>query len=159
MPLPPSLRQRAIDKNVGATALRAPGHQPSASTPLRGFSQSGVPVAAAFTPGPWEFDCGLIPPDGPERYADIYVTESEGEPLIIASFNEMREFRCSEGIANAALIAAAPDLYEALEATHKLISAFAHSGFTDEDIGGQLFTNQGKIFTALRKARGEVTQP
>jgi hypothetical protein len=58
------------------------------------------------TPGPWEWDNGLLPPDGPERFADIYTV---GGDIIIASFNE----RIPEGEANAHLIAAAPDLLEA----------------------------------------------
>jgi hypothetical protein len=57
----------------------------------------------AFTPGPWEWDCGVVPPDGPGRYADIYVDSGE---LIIASFNN----EIPEGHANARLIAAAPTM-------------------------------------------------
>jgi hypothetical protein len=62
------------------------------------------------TPGPWEWDSGVIPPDGPGRYADIYV---DGGDTIIASFNNC----IPEGVANARLIAAAPEL---LEAAHEL---------------------------------------
>lgn len=61
----------------------------------------------AHTPGPWKWDCGIIPPDGPGRYADIY---TDGGDLIIASFNN----EIPEGSANARLIAAAPELLEAL---------------------------------------------
>jgi len=61
--------------------------------------------AGAHTPGPWEWDAGIIPPDGPERYADIYADDE----IIIASFND----QIPEGRANARLIAAAPDLLKA----------------------------------------------
>lgn len=62
----------------------------------------------AHTPGPWEWDAGLVPPDGPHRYADIYVNGGE---TIIAEFND----NIPEGRANARLIAAAPDMLEALK--------------------------------------------
>lgn len=58
---------------------------------------------ATHTPGPWEWDAGVVPPDGPGRYADIYV---DGGETIIASFNDA----IPEGRANARLIAAAPTL-------------------------------------------------
>lgn len=61
------------------------------------------------TAGPWAWDSGVIPPDGPGRYADIY---RDGGDLIIASFND----QIPEGRANARLIAAAPDLLGALKA-------------------------------------------
>ena len=60
------------------------------------------------SPGPWECDAGIIPPDGPERYADIY---TDGGDLIIARFNDL----IPEGRANGRLIAAAPELLEALK--------------------------------------------
>ena len=47
------------------------------------------------------------------------------------------------------------ELYEALATTHRLISDFAASGFTDPDIGQRLFENQGSVNRALDKARGE----
>jgi hypothetical protein len=61
------------------------------------------PDLTAHTPGPWDWDCGIVPPDGPERYSDIY---TEGGDLIIARFNDL----IPEGLANARLIAAAPEL-------------------------------------------------
>ena len=55
-------------------------------------------VALAATQEPWEWDSGIIPPDGPGRYADIYTDAGE---LIIAHFND----QIPEGQANAAHIA------------------------------------------------------
>lgn len=73
-------------------------------------------IAAQHTPGPWEWDCGVIPPDGPDRYADIY---KDGGELIIATFNDA----IPEGRANASLIAAAPDLLAALREISGLIES------------------------------------
>jgi len=71
---------------------------------------------AKHTPGPWEYDYGIVPPDGPEKYSDIYVIGDDREPIIIAEFNNC----IPEGQANARLIAAAPDLLEALKWLHEL---------------------------------------
>ena len=64
-------------------------------------------VSAKATPGEWEWDSGIEPPDGPERYADIYV---DGGNLIIARFND----QISEGQANADLIARSVNLVRLL---------------------------------------------
>ena len=66
---------------------------------------------AKHTPGPWEYDYGIVPPDGPEKYSDIYVIGDDREPIIIAEFNNC----IPEGLANARLIAAAPDLLAVLK--------------------------------------------
>lgn len=70
--------------------------------------------AVGHTPGPWGWDAGIVPPDGPERYADIYV---DGDDTIIARFND----QIPEGRANARLIAAAPDLLVAAKAAKKFL--------------------------------------
>ena len=67
----------------------------------------GGVAMSTHTPGPWRWDAGPVPPDGPERYSDIYV---DGGETIIARFNEL----IPEGRANAKLIAAAPVLLAAL---------------------------------------------
>lgn len=72
------------------------------------------------TPGPWEWDSGMVPPDGPGRYSDIYV---EGGDKIIAEVNEFLEISPEEGRANALLIKAAPDLLNALRELHEM---YAH---------------------------------
>lgn len=66
-------------------------------TPL---SERLAELSGKATPGDWEWDAGLIPPDGPGRYADIYTPDEDGEPIIITEFND----GLSEGRSNAALI-------------------------------------------------------
>ena len=63
------------------------------------------------TPGPWEWDAGVIPPDGPGRYADIYIIAEDGEPTILAEFNDS----LPEGRANAYLMTAGPEMFAALQ--------------------------------------------
>ena len=82
---------------------------------------------AKHTPGPWLFDYGTVPPDGPGTYADIYV---DGGDTIIAHFNNL----IPEGLANARLIAAAPAMLEALQGlTHGLPELLESIGYTDEE--------------------------
>lgn len=66
---------------------------------------------ASHTQGEWQWDAGIIPPDGPGHYADIYVLDEDREPIILAEFNDS----LPEGRANARLIAAAPELLDALQ--------------------------------------------
>ena len=56
----------------------------------------------AHTPGPWNYDYGLVPPDGPHRYSEVTV---EGGNHIIANVNEFLD-----GHENGNLISAAPEL-------------------------------------------------
>jgi hypothetical protein len=110
-----------------------------------------------FTPGPWEWDSGLIPPDGPGRYADVYV---DGGDKIIASFNEMREFSPAEGRANAHLIAAAPDLYAAakasVEAYDEMVASLGDDEFSAPAPGSLDSPDITLARTALSRARGEA---
>lgn len=79
------------------------------------------------TPGPWSFDYGTVPPDGPGTYADIYV---DGGDTIIAHFNN----QIPEGLANARLIAAAPALLKALRGA---IGALEFSRDYHSDLGNE----------------------
>ncbi|NML11286.1 hypothetical protein HHL08_14215 [Sphingobium sp. AR-3-1] len=67
-------------------------------------------LLAKATPGDWAWDAGVIPPDGPGRYADIYVTGEDLEPIILAEFNDS----LPEGRDNARLITAALNALPAL---------------------------------------------
>jgi hypothetical protein len=60
------------------------------------------------TPGPWTYDSGIIPPDGPGRYSTVSTYDGDTD---IAEVNDL----IAQGSANAKLIAAAPDLLEALK--------------------------------------------
>ncbi len=64
------------------------------------------------TQGEWQWDAGIIPPDGPGRYADIFVLDEDGEPIIIAEFNDS----LPEGRANAQIMTSAKALLRSLEA-------------------------------------------
>lgn len=74
-------------------------------------------MSGGYTAGPWQWDAGIIPPDGPGRYADIFVIDEDREPVTIAEFNDS----LPEGRANARLIAAAPELFEALDMCRMII--------------------------------------
>lgn len=59
------------------------------------------------TPPPWEWDSGIIPPDGPHKYCDVYV---DGGDTIIANVNDC----IPQGKANAAFIVTAVNSHAAL---------------------------------------------
>lgn len=67
-------------------------------------------MTAQHTPGPWEWGAGIIPPDGPGYYAEIYVLDEDREPIILADFND----GIPSGRANGRLMAVAPELLDAL---------------------------------------------
>ena len=111
------------------------------------------------TPGPWTFD------------HDSYTVESGG--LIIASVCTVDDYSgleeeckpqfAEECAANAVLIAAAPDLYEALDralgAINDLYRERAHDGHCSLWEAKQMYNNDGAVIAAraaLRKARGEA---
>lgn len=99
--------------------------------------------APKFRYGPW----GQFKTDG--RKIEIVPA---GRPGVIATVKVADEV----DEANAHLIAALPDLYYALKATHRLIAEGAAEGFRPDagDWAERLFTNQGRIYAALRKAEG-----
>jgi hypothetical protein len=103
---------------------------------------------AKFTPGPWEWDAGIIPPDGPGRYADVYV---EGGEKIIARFNDC----IPEGRANAALITAAPALYEALSECEAMLTVLATAYGEDEHEGVKRCVNAGRAALAAARQQEE----
>ena len=101
------------------------------------------------TPRPWEFDFGVIPPDGPGRYAEIYWVDEDREPITIAEYNEFREWRPEWGRANPKLITAAVNNLEPLLDLIESLSARAgvegdwRSGLFEilrrHDVGEQCF--------------------
>jgi len=74
----------------------------------------------SYTKGPWLFDCGDIGEDSEIRYATIYTQDD----TIIAEFND----RLRESKDNARLIAAAPDLLEALEFARMSLETMPEKG-------------------------------
>jgi hypothetical protein len=103
----------------------------------------------SFTPGPWVAD--EIAPDDPAWGAhEIWAQREDDEPELVSSHV------C--GPANARLIAAAPEMFEALLAVNKLIAEGALTGFNckDGDWAERLFTSQQDTSRALAKAKGKA---
>jgi hypothetical protein len=83
--------------------------------------------AASHTPGPWDtFGKFIVAPDASGTYADIYIAEiaEEDEEGRIASPEHQR--------ANACLIAAAPDMLDALELARDRLEVCNYEGEEDE---------------------------
>lgn len=83
-------------------------------------------TSSSFTSGPWENECGLIRANG----AVIAVVKPEAETT-------------GEDKANEALIASAPDMYEALSALYDSLEFCGH------------YAEAMLCKAVLRKARGE----
>lgn len=66
-------------------------------------------LSKAATQGEWEWDAGIIPPDGPGRYSDIYIIDEDREPLTLAEFNDS----IPQGRDNARFIVALVNAYRA----------------------------------------------
>lgn len=117
---------------------------------------------AKHTPGTWKWDAGVIPPDGPGRYADIYVIGEDGEPLIIAEFNDS----IPEGRANARLIASAPTLAAENERLKALVAEMVEGlkPFADEaedwtyEATGEIYADATPIDAENRLRVGHMRQ-
>ena len=94
-------------------------------------------MATRFTPGPWHYDDHMVC-GGPKME---YVCEVSG-----AASNEFHK-------ANAALISAAPEMYEELEAAYSQAVAQFKAGDRHATFNRQMVEAWGK---ALAKARGEA---
>ena len=109
-------------------------------------------MEAKFTPGPWATDIEVKTFDGQILDATIYVNHGSGKGGAICIFQHDPEDGLDntdpEQIANAHLIAAAPELYEALGALENC----------RQTIHGQFVVSKEGIDrarAALAKARGE----
>jgi len=114
-----------------------------------------------FTPGPWHacYPDKLFPHVhiGPNRCIDPYIWYDNGEPQKVTSLHALNINTTEDGAsmsehrANASLIAAAPDMYKALEvALHTLNELPAQTIIGC--VAPQVFE---QLMDALAKARGE----
>ena len=100
-----------------------------------------------WTPGPWTVIRALKPVDGEYDYG------INGSGRIIAeAYGRTTETERPPAEANANLIAAAPDLYEALAVARGQVESWCH---TQGDAKAFFDETLGPIVAALYKARGE----
>ncbi len=90
----------------------------------------------SHTPGPWK--------TGPINYADVYAADGELVALVPKRFDENEEI-FPETLANARLIAAAPDILRAL----KYVRNYAHVADLSEE-------TMQSMDAAIAKAEGRV---
>ena len=102
-------------------------------------------MSEKWTKGPWHVEIGEDENDG-----DIYVChpETECDATTIVNFEEPTD----EDAANAHLIAAAPDLYEALDT---LVAIVGLTAFKHESQRAVLQEAVNVAMDALKKSRGE----
>ena len=104
-----------------------------------------------WSEGPW----GIT---GPDEFGDFTIHESE-IPLAIAAVcnGDIRGLvnKTSEHVANAHLIASAPELYEALEACLDELMTVYHSEFDGVWAATDFAKAEAPYKAALAKARGE----
>lgn len=107
------------------------------------------------TKGPWEYQSIGAHLTDNELWPEFVVTNSCGTG--IASVDGYHIGIDKEVEANACLIASAPDLLEALELVHKIITEASETGFNykNGDWPDRLFNSQQKTFKAIAKAKGE----
>ena len=98
---------------------------------------------AKHTPGPWKFE-ELTAQDG-----DGYIL-TEGDEVVIVHHGGAysKGLQRDEVLANARLIAAAPDLLEALEDAREELEWY------ETELAGECYNNP-KLNAAIAKARGE----
>jgi len=101
------------------------------------------------TKGPWAVDLGYELYDGSIHPMIIFTDDGRGNGVEIPSRDDYeREWRNTEAHANARLIAAAPDLLEALEA----VIAAHDVGVLDDPIGWSAADTAARA--AIAKAKG-----
>lgn len=106
-----------------------------------------------WTPGPWDFSMAKMPIDGEYDYCISAVVDGE-RYVISEAFGRVSEKQRPNAHANARLIAAAPELYEALERLLKWVAPIAGDNH-DKDREREEMASVEAACSALRKARGE----
>jgi hypothetical protein len=113
-----------------------------------------------FTPAPWSAKCAKHPVDGEFDWG--INAEIDGKPRVIAeAFGIVAEGVRPDAQANAHLIAAAPELYEALQGMFDLICVLGYKlGNGERPILKDGVVDQKMMATraALEKARGDSVQ-
>ena len=107
---------------------------------------------AGFTKGPW--DWSFQPDENGYDTQEIYITESEKSHELCRIDLEMTQVHSRHYIPNAHLIAAAPDMYEALS----LLLSQCENVFAKKLDDPSRMAEFGGVFlakAALKKARGE----
>jgi hypothetical protein len=102
-------------------------------------------VSAAFTPGPWATNIARLS-DGSLNVAHVVGERDQASLAQLVNHGE------EQTVANARLIAATPELYEALA----LFVAAANMSALSPDTDAALARAYDAAVVALRKARGEV---
>jgi hypothetical protein len=107
------------NKEVQGVAASPPLMDPAGRDAKRLAASHPIANAAAFTPGPWIYD------EGSDSVASLFTLDDGGDIICSSPGAEKSEARWP---ANRALIAAAPDLYEALTECVKRLRRCAMAG-------------------------------
>jgi hypothetical protein len=105
--------------------------------------------APAFTPGPWS----VLPEEDDKPYVRVRGTRLGERYKIANALGGYRELERSEATANARLISAAPDLYEAAMTAIGLMEPLTGQG--EDAIWRPANKAWETLVAATRKARGE----
>lgn len=142
----------ASDRRTAGRQAR-PDHAHAAAAPRRAGALSGEVLVseAKFTKGPWRAD-------KPDMFGDVNILlgdQSEDMRAIACAVSNLRDE--GEVVANALLIAAAPDLYgvviELLGPLERASAAMVAEGLVADQNVEAAFD---RAHAALRKARGEA---
>lgn len=109
-------------------------------------------VKQGWTPEPWTVDGRMV-----------YALQPAGWRNGVEQFDNRfslgvaigRQCSVEEAEANAHLIAASPELYEALMAYRRAIDQLHEDGYISDDIPGWYFEREREADAVLKKARGE----
>jgi hypothetical protein len=107
-------------------------------------------MTSKHTPGPWDLNCTHLGVDGETWPADIVASPAGScDPLCTFPFKTTTDRSSSENLANGRLIAAAPEMYEALK--HLALFSGDLSDIGDQDRLRSLFAMSRR---AIAKAEG-----